>query len=324
MTKYSKEQLHKMKDKMTVIEKKLDILVNKIKTSDETANIYWSQINRDVKKVYEEMRVVFKTHFTKSVDNEYYEELNKEVQRLKGKKFKTSIKVNYSDVENSFSNTQSVSAILNDGLSSFFIGSQSGEKTLNRFIMQTQQILVSEKKVNQLIEDGFFTEDSKGRAKRTKSAARKALQEEFTKKYGENKFITVINKNGKEMKFRPKYYADMVARTKLIECNSIAAVNTALDVGSDLVQVSSHNTPTPLCQEFEGKIYSISGNDKDFPMLEEIPPYHPNCRHSLSVVIREALEMDGIGKYSDFSKGITEDHPTRQSHIPVSQRGEVE
>lgn len=105
-----------------------------------------------------------------------------------------------------------------------------------------------------------------------------------------------------------------------MEANNTAVINTALDVGADLVQVSSHNTDTPLCQEFEGKIYSISGKDPDFPALEEIPPFHPNCLHSLTVVFREVLERRGIDDYIAFSNGQTETHPTRESHIPVSER----
>lgn len=116
-------------------------------------------------------------------------------------------------------------------------------------------------------------------------------------------------------------YAELVARTKIIEASSQSVIATAVETGSDLVQISSHNTKTPLCAEYEGKIFSISGKDPDFPMLDAEPPFHPNCMHTMTITFREALARDGtLEKYVDFSNDRTGEHPTREGFIPVAER----
>jgi hypothetical protein len=60
---------------------------------------------------------------------------------------------------------------------------------------------------------------------------------------------------------------------------------TALDEMSeldfDIVQISSHNTTTPVCQKYEGKIFSLRGQTPGLPILDVTPPFHPNCLHIL-------------------------------------------
>lgn len=51
--------------------------------------------------------------------------------------------------------------------------------------------------------------------------------------------------------------------------------------GIDLFQVSVHDTDCEKCLRHQGKVYSYSGKDPDFPKLEERPPFHEACRHVL-------------------------------------------
>jgi hypothetical protein len=113
----------------------------------------------------------------------------------------------------------------------------------------------------------------------------------------DEKYIVITDKNGKPRKYDIKDYAEMVVRTKIIESAASGVINIALDVGSDLVQVSDHNTDCEICQEFEGKVFSISGNDTDFPVMDFTLGLHPNCQHSITVAFREILERRGIDKY---------------------------
>jgi hypothetical protein len=305
--------LSKMKNEMKGYETELKKIITEIRTSTNKTIGYWNQMTTRVNKIYEEMRGTFGTYFNKMVDSEYYSSLHDQIIKIKKMKFSANKKINYSDIEGAHVHKQSVNAILMDGLNNFFIGTETGQKTLNKLMMNTQQILTTESEINRTI-------DAALQQRRDPFTVKKRLMEKMGEILEEGKFVTVINKNGQPMNFKLDYYSELVARTKLIEANCISAVNTAIETGSDLVQVSSHNTPTPLCQEYEGKIYSISGQDKDFPVLEEIPPYHPNCQHSLTVVFREVLEDRGIQKYIDYSNGTTEEHPTRRAHIPVSKR----
>lgn len=87
-------------------------------------------------------------------------------------------------------------------------------------------------------------------------------------------------------------YAEMVARSTTREATNRGTLNQLEALGYDLVQVSNHNSPCPLCAQYEGKVYSISGDDKRFPPLDdmfdgEFCNIHPNCQHVVTPYIEE-------------------------------------
>ena len=70
-------------------------------------------------------------------------------------------------------------------------------------------------------------------------------------------------------------------------------MNTSLQYGNDLVQVSVHamnEPPGDICYQYQGRVFSISGNDPNFPQLTDRPPFHPNCEHVLLPVDKETLQ----------------------------------
>jgi hypothetical protein len=171
---------------------------------------------------------------------------------------------------------------------------------MNRAISQTQQILLSEKQINNIVFDSFQKTGTTGGGpinlgyQQDTRGAKVNLQKAFLEKTkNQEGYITVINKNGKPMKFSISDYADMVATTKIREAQTQGTVNLALQYGSDLVQVSSHNTETEFDAQFEGKVFSLSGNDPDFPEATYLPPFHPRCKHSITVIFREGMEANG-------------------------------
>ncbi|MFA5337656.1 MAG: phage minor capsid protein [Candidatus Omnitrophota bacterium] len=70
--------------------------------------------------------------------------------------------------------------------------------------------------------------------------------------------------------------------------------------GIDLVQVDAHSGACEICQSYQGKVYSISGNDKDFPKLQERPPYHKGCRHIILGITK--LNLESRGYYNEMVK----------------------
>ena len=117
-------------------------------------------------------------------------------------------------------------------------------------------------------------------------------------------------------------YATLVGRTKFHEAQAQAAKMTALNYDTDLVLVSNHNTDSSICQPYEAKIYSIGGRSRDFPVLQNTPPFHPNCQHTLYPVFREALENRGqVRAYSAFSSGNISRPPVPANFVPISERG---
>jgi hypothetical protein len=86
-------------------------------------------------------------------------------------------------------------------------------------------------------------------------------------------------------------YAKMVARTTFAEAQTQATLDQCTRYENDLVQVSHHGTDCAICKEYEGKIYSISGNDPKCPKLEKKPPFHGNCEHGLNPTSEEAIRV---------------------------------
>lgn len=53
-------------------------------------------------------------------------------------------------------------------------------------------------------------------------------------------------------------------------------------LGNDLVYLPAHPFACPMCMEYQGKVYSISGKSKKYPAQEEAIKGgvgHPNCKH---------------------------------------------
>ena len=122
-------------------------------------------------------------------------------------------------------------------------------------------------------------------------------------------------------RFKPNYYAELVARTKFHEAHSYAAIATCNNYGTDLVIISSHNTKTQICMDYEGKVFSLSGKDKRFPLLDMVPPFHPNCLHLMYPMFESAMEVDGtLNSFSDFSNGRVDRPPYPASFIPLTKR----
>lgn len=85
---------------------------------------------------------------------------------------------------------------------------------------------------------------------------------------------------------RPDAYAKLVANTTTREAQNLGRINTAREYRQDLVRMSSHASPCPICAQYEGRVYSISGSDPRYPPLygtafgNGFNTIHPFCGHS--------------------------------------------
>lgn len=77
-------------------------------------------------------------------------------------------------------------------------------------------------------------------------------------------------------------YARMVARTTTREAVTQGTVNRLLEAGADAVTISSHGSTCEVCAEYDGNTYSLAGQTEGLDVLDELPPFHPNCRHVLT------------------------------------------
>lgn len=110
-------------------------------------------------------------------------------------------------------------------------------------------------------------------------------------------------------------YGSMVSRTTSRQAE-VLAVLTA-DPEQDLYKISSHGTTCKLCAPYEGRVYSKSGTDPDFPPLAaafgKVDPngpdtltntwlnLHPNCLHAIYPWAPAGHTKEEIQRIKDFS-----------------------
>ena len=82
-------------------------------------------------------------------------------------------------------------------------------------------------------------------------------------------------------------YAEMLARTKMVEARNTGLANKMVANGYDLVEVSTHFSLHKECAHWEGRILSLIGATPGYPTLEQAKAnglFHPNCRHQINAI----------------------------------------
>lgn len=127
-------------------------------------------------------------------------------------------------------------------------------------------------------------------------------------------------------------YGSMVLRTTSRQAEVLSVLTR--DDNWDLYKISSHGTTCALCAPLEGRVYSRSGNNPDFPPLAaafgKMDPsgpdtlgnswlnIHPNCLHQLvrwMPMGRTAEEIQKIKDFSSFEKNPPSRDPRTEKQI---------
>jgi hypothetical protein len=177
--------------------------------------------------------------------------------------------------------TSAVQVLINSVTLDLIKANDSIKYLFNSFIHQTQQSLLQDAEISRMIAEGLIT----GETRRTVS---NEILKELQTQLGNEQFIVINGRN-----YQPKNYAELLARTRTREATSQGTINTCLRYGVDLVQWDVHTEICEYCQQYAGRVYSISGSDPNFPMLKENPPLHPNCKCILSPTTKITLEDRG-------------------------------
>lgn len=287
--------------------------INKIKAKAANGSIIssteWARARKEVNEAYREIDKLYIAYSESAIPKSYKIKVEAEIKRMKRITIPVVRKKIPNIVIDSRFHKGAIKVLTDQTILDMTTTVLEGQKMTQGLLRRTQQAIVTEQKLNLTIAEGL---SETGTIQGTKNRILVELKNQLSEPY--------VLKAGSK-RYKAETYAEMLTRTRTREAQSVATTNVAADVGSDLVQVDSHNTTTPICIPYEGKIFSISGRDPDFPPLQDIPPFHPNCEHNITVTFREVLERRGIDKYIDFANGKTEIHPTRTAHIPVSERG---
>ena len=275
---------------------------------------YWRAIEIEMDVIYGQMIGQFNDWAAKEIPIRYRNSLFTINQRITRNKGIVAIgKKTTTQLLNSTASNQIVNALYQDAAASFSSAAAVGKRNLVRYTRATQQALIGEGLVDITVATGFELGNLRIAADGLTAGFWSAMDEGIKNK----KFVQA----GK-FKYRPEYYAELVARTKFHAAHTQASLMQGRNLGTDLMQVSSHNTETRLCMPFEGKIYSASGKDFRFPPLTDSPPYHPNCLHLIMPAFETAMEVQGtLQGFSDFSQGKINKPPVPSGFVPINQRG---
>lgn len=80
-------------------------------------------------------------------------------------------------------------------------------------------------------------------------------------------------------------YSEMAVLTAIERSTISGYVDTMEEYGYDLAIIDGHSGACPICAAWEGVIVSISGNNTDYPSLDEAESagcFHPRCLHGIT------------------------------------------
>lgn len=113
----------------------------------------------------------------------------------------------------------------------------------------------------------------------------KDLSKEITKRITSATDAAIIDRSGRRWKVG--HYADVVARTNMMNAHREASVNEALSEGSLYGRISKHNA-VDKCRDWEGKIVKLvpeaPGNYDYIGDISRKELFHPRCRHVVTPV----------------------------------------
>lgn len=134
-------------------------------------------------------------------------------------------------------------------------------------------------------------------------------------------------------------YCSMVSRTTARQAETLSVLSA--DNRQDLYRISQHNTACALCAPFEGRVYSKSGTDPDFPPLADAfgkqdpagPDtlantwlnIHPNCLHSITPWTpagRSKQELEEIKRFSSPKTNPYSRDPRSRKQVEAYRRKE--
>jgi hypothetical protein len=124
-------------------------------------------------------------------------------------------------------------------------------------------------------------------------------------KLSDGGFVSIAGRNGRSYTYTLDYYAGLVAHQTQRQAMTLATLMRAQENDFDLVRVSPNpSTIGDYCDAYRGHVFSISGQDPRFPYLGDTPnggpPFHPWCKHSISIFVPEYHSESEIEEWSQI------------------------
>lgn len=186
-------------------------------------------------------------------------------------------------------------------------------------------------KIARLEQDVFRTSALEGlTVSEAAGMGRRYATDIFLEKVKENGITAFTDKSGR--KWSLNTYGDMATRTTSRQATNLGTLMA--DEEHDLYQISSHGSTCPVCAPLEGRVYSRSGTNPNYPPLasafgkidasgpdsleNSYLNIHPNCLHVLTRFSEEGKtpeQVDRIRQFSDFESNPRSHDPRSEAQI---------
>jgi hypothetical protein len=130
---------------------------------------------------------------------------------------------------------------------------------------------------NQSLVDEFYSEWDEFIKRNSGRMTLRNMKTEFKKKAIFHETVNFRDRSGRM--WNPDRYAEMWSRTRSREIEDIINTSEMSELGFDVIQINNVSTITPICLNFEGKYFSLTGATPGLPIYETKAPFHPNCKH---------------------------------------------
>lgn len=303
-------------------EKRISIIMENALNTSRTDNKYWNSVRTELNKEYAAVSKLTSDWSKEEIPKQYRFVVKEQMARSKRIKSKTNqAKKSVTQLLNSTKSKQIQAALTQSAIEDINQGLALGRRDLNRLLGQTRQSLIAES----VIDTGVASAVEQGNVALSKVLSQRGtVANKLLTANDNNRYITIINKNNEPIRYRISYYSEMVYRVKWHEAQSAAVRTNNANWGTDLIRVSSHNTTTEICQQYEGKVMSLTGKNKDFPIADQLPPYHVNCLHYITTTFEEALKVQGVyNEYAQFSNNEASIPPGQTGFVPVKDRNKI-
>ena len=99
-------------------------------------------------------------------------------------------------------------------------------------------------------------------------------------------------------------YVEMAGRTTSAHAAIQGHIDRQGEIGNDLMIVSSFGATCPICAPWEGRVLSISGDNKKYSSIDDARAaglFHPNCKHTITAYFSE-IDEENVGPLHEHKR----------------------
>jgi hypothetical protein len=267
---------------------------------------YWNAQSVKLNALYKEMNILFSDWSKIHIVARYKRSLKLIDKRIRAAEAIIEVgRKGVTELLATSASTQIMFGLYNSAVESFLSSSLAGRRALKNLFIATQQTLINESFVNIAVATGF----EMGDLRQAKTLLKTMFESPEWTRVSNKYFVQAGSK-----RFTAHYYAEIVARTKFHQAHSQATLMQAYNYGTDLVEISSHNTTTKICYGKNTEVYTnegwklistIKGNEKILSLM-------PENQNIEWVDIKQTIQSEAKrlinfkGKYLNIN--VTENH----------------